>query len=184
MMTRDQKCDRLRRNLCFENFFDTMCAEPEAIASVWLDGVYERTWTYEEFRTRTLQTAARIHDAALGRQDGWVGLCLETQPDWLILFWALLAAGRKPLLLDPMLNDDGLRHLLTQAGATALIINRRRDALGEYTQRTPQELTQGPFSKTFTPAWADRIVHIRDGKLLTDEEEREIIARTGGRGRT
>lgn len=33
-------------------------------------------------------------------------------------------------------------------------------------------------------AWADRIVHIRDGKLLTDEEEREIIARTGGRGRT
>jgi putative ABC transport system ATP-binding protein len=33
-------------------------------------------------------------------------------------------------------------------------------------------------------AWADRIVHIRDGKLLTDEEEREIVARTGGRGRT
>ncbi|MBQ9342673.1 MAG: aminotransferase class I/II-fold pyridoxal phosphate-dependent enzyme [Clostridia bacterium] len=167
MMTRDQKCDRLRRNLCFENFFDTMCAEPEAIASVWLDGVYERTWTYEEFRTRTLQTAARIHDAALGRQDGWVGLCLETQPDWLILFWALLAAGRKPLLLDPMLNDDGLRHLLTQAGATALIINRRRDALGEYTQRTPQELTQGPFSKTFTPAWADRIALCTSGTTAT-----------------
>ncbi len=33
-------------------------------------------------------------------------------------------------------------------------------------------------------AWADRTVHIRDGKLLTDEEERELTARTGGRGRT
>ncbi len=33
-------------------------------------------------------------------------------------------------------------------------------------------------------AWADRTVHIRDGKLLTDEEEREIAMRTGGRGRT
>jgi len=33
-------------------------------------------------------------------------------------------------------------------------------------------------------SWADRTVHIRDGKLLTDEEEREIAARTGGRGRT
>ena len=94
-------------------------------------------------------------------------MCLETQPDWLILFWALLAAGRKPLLLDPMLNDDGLRHLLTQAGATALIINRRRDALGEYTQRTPQELTQGPFSKTFTPAWADRIALCTSGTTAT-----------------
>ncbi len=33
-------------------------------------------------------------------------------------------------------------------------------------------------------AWADRTVHIRDGKLLTDEEEREYTARTGARGRT
>lgn len=32
--------------------------------------------------------------------------------------------------------------------------------------------------------WADRTVHIRDGKLLTDEEEREYTARTGARGRT
>ena len=33
-------------------------------------------------------------------------------------------------------------------------------------------------------SWADRTMHIRDGKLLTDEEEREVAARTGGRGRT
>jgi putative ABC transport system ATP-binding protein len=33
-------------------------------------------------------------------------------------------------------------------------------------------------------AWADRTVHIRDGKLLTDEEERAYAARLGGRGRT
>ncbi len=32
-------------------------------------------------------------------------------------------------------------------------------------------------------AWADRIMHIRDGKLITDEEERQIIEQTGGRGR-
>ena len=33
-------------------------------------------------------------------------------------------------------------------------------------------------------AWADRTVHIRDGKLLTEDEERQAVARTGGRGRT
>ena len=35
-------------------------------------------------------------------------------------------------------------------------------------------------------AWADRTVHIRDGRLLTDEEERAVVARGlhGGRGRT
>ena len=33
-------------------------------------------------------------------------------------------------------------------------------------------------------AWADRTVHIRDGKLLTDEEERAFARRSGSRGRT
>ena len=34
--------------------------------------------------------------------------------------------------------------------------------------------------------WADRVVHIRDGKLLTDEEERAVVAasHTDGRGLT
>jgi putative ABC transport system ATP-binding protein len=35
-------------------------------------------------------------------------------------------------------------------------------------------------------SWADRTVHIRDGRLLTDEEERAAVAAssTRGRGRT
>ncbi len=33
-------------------------------------------------------------------------------------------------------------------------------------------------------AWADRVVHIRDGMLLTDEEERQHAARAGERGNT
>ena len=32
-------------------------------------------------------------------------------------------------------------------------------------------------------SWADRTVHIRDGKLLTDEEERAYAQRSGSRGR-
>jgi putative ABC transport system ATP-binding protein len=31
--------------------------------------------------------------------------------------------------------------------------------------------------------WADRCVHIRDGRLLTDEQERELVARSASRGR-
>ena len=33
-------------------------------------------------------------------------------------------------------------------------------------------------------AWADRTVHIRDGKLLTDEQERSFVASTARRGAT
>ena len=33
-------------------------------------------------------------------------------------------------------------------------------------------------------SWADRTMHIRDGKLLSDDEEQAVRAQTGGRGRT
>ena len=166
-LSRDQKCELLKKNLCFENFFDVLCRERDAIAEIWLEKDRERHWTYEDFYTRVMQAAARIQDAALGRPDGWVGLCLETCIDWPVLFWALLAAGRKPLLLDPTLKDNALRHLMTQAGATALILGRRREGLAEYAQRTPQELTEGVFSKDFKPQWADRMALCTSGTTDT-----------------
>ena len=166
-LSRDQKCELLRQNLCFENFFDVLCREGNAPAMIWLEKDREQQMTYEEFRTRVLQTAARIQDAALGRPDGWVGLCMETQVAWPILFWALLAAGRKPLLLDPTLNDGAVRHLMTQAGATALVTGRYRDSLAEYTQRTPGDLTDGVFSKGFKPQWADRMALCTSGTTDT-----------------
>ena len=31
--------------------------------------------------------------------------------------------------------------------------------------------------------WADRTMHIRDGRLLTDEQERALVAASSNRGR-
>ena len=97
---------------------------------------------------------------------GWA-CALETCVDWPILFWGLLAAGRKPLLLDPTLSDAGLTHLLSQAGAGAVIIGKRRDALPEIAQRLPGELTSGAYSKDFKPCWADRIALCTSGTTAT-----------------
>ena len=164
---RDQKCTLLRKNLCFENFFETLCVDRDQTAAIWLENGREQSYNYEEFHARALQTAARIDDARLGRRDGWVGLCLETCVDWPILFWGLLAAGRKPLLLDPTLSDAGLTHLLSQAGAGAVIIGKRRAALPEIAQRLPGELTSGAYSKDFKPCWADRIALCTSGTTAT-----------------
>lgn len=165
--SREEKCAVLRKKLCFENFFEALCMDRDQTAAIWLENDCEKSYNYEEFHARVLQTAARIQDAQLGRREGWVGLCLETCPDWPILFWALLASGRKPLLLDPALHDAGLAHLLAQAGADAMIIGKRRDALCDITQRLPQELTSGAYGKAFAPCWADRIALCTSGTTAT-----------------
>lgn len=162
-MTRAQKCERLQKNLCFENLFETLCCEREQTAAVWLENGRERSYDYEELHSRVMQAAARIHDAALGRPGGWVGLCMPSCPDWPVLFWGLLAAGRKPLLLDNTLSDVEIISLLTQAGADALIAGERRTGLHGYAQRVPSELTGGAYSEAFAPAWADRIALCSSG---------------------
>lgn len=70
---RDQKCALLRKNLCFENFFETLCVDRDQTAAIWLENDREQSYNYEEFHARALQTAARIDDARLGRRDGWDG---------------------------------------------------------------------------------------------------------------
>ena len=49
-LSRDQKCELLRKELTFKNFFATMCAEPDATAAVWLEGNRERSYNFEEFK--------------------------------------------------------------------------------------------------------------------------------------
>lgn len=156
-MTRAQKCELLQQNLCFKNLFETICCEREQTAAVWLENGRECSYDYEELHSRVMQTAARITDAALGRQGGWVGLCMPACAEWPVLFWGLLAAGRKPLLLNADLPDEKITALLTHAGADALVIHERRAGLREYAQRTPAELMMGAYSEAFSPAWADRM---------------------------
>ena len=61
-LSRDQKCDLLKKNLCFENFFEVMCREGGAVAEIWLEKDREQSMTFEEFRARVMQAAARILD--------------------------------------------------------------------------------------------------------------------------
>ncbi len=165
--SRDQKCAMLQKKLTFENFFETLCVDRDQTAAIWLENDCEKSYDYEEFHNRALQAAARIDDAHLGSRDGWVGLCLETCTDWPILFWGLLAAGRKPLLLDPTLGDAALIHLLSQAGAGAMIAGKRRPSMPEIAQRLPADLTAGAYSKDFKPCWADRIALCTSGTTAT-----------------
>ena len=49
---RDQKCTLLRKNLCFENFFETLCVDRDQTAAIWLENDREQSYNYEEFDRR------------------------------------------------------------------------------------------------------------------------------------
>lgn len=109
-MTRSEKCALLEKDMTLRGFFALLCGEESAQAALWLEEGQERGYTFGQLRARAYACAARLD--ALGVPEGWVGLAVDTCPDWPVLFWGLVAAGRQPLLLDPSLDDAPIAHLM------------------------------------------------------------------------
>lgn len=78
----------------------------------------------------------------------------------------------RALVADPalMLADEPTGNLDTKTGDMVMRAFRRLQAAG----KTIVLITHDPE----VASWADRVVHIRDGKLLTDEQERAYRATT------
>lgn len=165
-MTRNEKRARLEQEMTLRNFFEIVCADTETEAAVWLEDGNEQSYTFDELRRRVLGTASRVEASRFGESGGWVGLAVDTCPDWPVLFWGLLAAGRQPVLLDPSLDDNGIKHLLTQSGATALVSRKMRQMLG-ISQGAPEDLLARAPAPGFQPQWADKIALCTSGTTAT-----------------
>ena len=165
-MTRSEKCALLEKDMTLRGFFALLCGEESAQAALWLEEGQERGYTFGQLRARAYACAARLD--ALGVPEGWVGLAVDTCPDWPVLFWGLVAAGRQPLLLDPSLDDAPIAHLMRQAGAGALICRRKRSLEMTCVQVTPEALlADGAADASFSPRWADRLALCTSGTTAT-----------------
>ncbi len=163
--TRAQKCRLLEEHDSLHGFFDVLCADGEAPAAFWLEDGRECGFSFGELQENVLRCGGQIEGLNCGERGGWVGLALETGRDWPVIFWGLAAAGRKPLLLDPMLEDDRLLHLLRQAGAGALISSRDRAGI-PLAQFRPEALPGGDAPHS-DGAWADEMAFCTSGTTDT-----------------
>lgn len=184
-MTRSEKTARLEKDMTLRNFFETACDDAALKAAIWLEGDEERFYTYGDLYHRALALAERVTALSFGEERGWVGLAVDTCPDWPVLMWGLLIAGRQPVLIDPSLDDKGIEHLLRQSGATALIARRRRALSLQAAQQTPEALlTSDMPSPGFQPRWADRIAVCTSGTTATSRvfvyDGRAICSQTLG----
>lgn len=163
--TREQKCGLLEKNDSLRGFFDILCADEEATAAYWLEGERECSFSFGEMKENALRCAGQIEQLGCGKRGEWVALALETGLNWPLIFWGLAAAGRKPLLLDPMLEDDKLLYLMRQANATALICAGERAGV-PLPQFRPQELLGG-HAPLAVGDWADELAFCTSGTTDT-----------------
>ncbi len=111
-----------RGGLSFRTFFSLMFREENNILYEQSEGYRIRKTTYGEAKTHILSRAAALK-AALPELpfDSVVGLYLDNSLDWIELFWAILAAGFKPLLMNLRLPTPLLSGAMQDADCRAVI---------------------------------------------------------------
>lgn len=111
----------------FATLFEKMFSEKDNILYERSAGYRVETTTYGQAREEALRLAgavkAALPDAA---QNAVVGLAMNNSVEWIELFWAILAAGFCPLLVNLRLPQDAVERALCDAGAAAVISEERQ----------------------------------------------------------
>lgn len=167
-MTRSEKQTQLENDKSFQNLFRLICAQQDQPCAIWLDNNEKKMYTFGHLEQKALAVAEKLQLLGISDHGGWVGLAVDTCPEWPILLWGLLAAGRQPVLIDPSLDDEPIMHLLRQSGATALITRRKRGIPLHIKQVTPETLLSSEqASEGFVPDWADNLALCTSGTTET-----------------
>ena len=130
-----------QQGLTFETLFALMFREKENILYERSEGYRIRKTTYGEAEGHALRKAAALRSLLPElEQNAVVGLYMENSLEWIETFWAILAAGFRPLLMNLRLDRSLLEQALEAADCRAVIAE---GAVFSCPTRSPADL-EGP----------------------------------------
>ncbi|MCI5565227.1 MAG: aminotransferase class I/II-fold pyridoxal phosphate-dependent enzyme [Clostridiales bacterium] len=157
----------LRQNMTLENLFRLIVQDKDKVAARYLSGNEEKSVTYGVYEQRAYACAAALQSALPDAERGaFIGLQLDTCPEWFSLFWGIIAAGFNAVLVDFSLNDEMTAYILRQAGAAALITKKER-AGQSVRQFTAASLNAAPAAAVFLPVFGDMVALCTSGTTDT-----------------
>ncbi|MBT3320021.1 MAG: AMP-binding protein [Clostridia bacterium] len=118
----DRKLDELRANLTLGNLFSILCSYGDTVAAEYqTDGKIEKL-TYADYKRISVAGAANLSKILKDIERGtFVALRLANDPLWPAVFWSIILAGYRPLLVDATCEDKQIMHILKQAGSAAIV---------------------------------------------------------------
>ena len=118
------KFDKTERD--FSALFDTMFSERENIMYEKSEGYRIVKTTYGQARESVLRLTSTLSDLFSDiPQNSVIGLYMDNSLLWIELFWAILHAGFRPLLLNLRVDDTRLEYALKASEAKAVISDKK-----------------------------------------------------------
>ncbi len=143
---------------CFGSLYGLMFSERENILCEETDGHHIKTTTYgacvEGIDRLTVVLADALQDVP---QNAVVGMYMQNSLLWIQVYWSLLRAGYRPLLMNTRLDDARLTQILAAHGVTHVISDG-----GTFGTKTlfAKDLALAAASVTDKPVdrWADETI--------------------------
>ena len=162
------RSNQLREDMTLQNLFEIITGEEDRIAARYLEAGEEKTVSYREYRSRTFACAFMLQNVLGDKNRGkFVGIQLDTSPEWFYLFWGVIAAGYNAVLMDFTLSDEMTAYILRQAGAVALIGKAPRNLTGDVRQFTVKQLAAAQPVSAFKPDFGHMVALCTSGTTDT-----------------
>ena len=137
----------------FESLFDFMFSESDNVMAETSDGYRIKKVTYGEFKRKILSITPTVKDAIGNIPHGeMVGLYMTNSMEWLEIFWAILASGYTPLLMNTRLSDAVLEGILSDYSVKCVISDGKIFSVptktkDEVTVESHKDYERVPFGK-------------------------------------
>ena len=151
-----------REEKSFQTLFRFMFLEQDNIMAESADGYRIKKTTYGECQKQILALAPAMAEALKDIPQGAiVGLYMSNSLQWIQVFWAMLACGYKPLLMNTRLSDSLLESILQEHGVSAVISDGKTFCVPTF---QAQDLFDGArFGAEFTPRFEEEVLFMSSG---------------------
>lgn len=156
MMDSFKKIESLKKSsMDFESIFKLMMDNDGAACEFIEQGEIVK-WNYSDYNNKINMAAAKLAKLTSEiSKDSYIALKMANSPWWPIMFWAIIMAGYKPLLMDSALNEEMTAYLVKQSGAKMVITK-------------PFEMDEEEDIK-FVPRWANEFALCTSGTTASSK---------------
>lgn len=159
-----------KSELTFKSIYRIMFSNKDLTACEYLDNNEIVKWTYEDYNIKIKNAAGNLQTKlGQGYNSRYVGIKLENSPEWPIVFWALLMAGYKPILIDNNFKEDMTDYLLTESNAAAIIVREKLRIKSDVLQIKLEEVIKNLGSADFKEIWENEFALCTSGTTSTSK---------------
>lgn len=112
------------------SIFDIMFSNEQLVLCESYDGFKIKKETYGDMKNKIKECANGLYDR-IGDTHGFVALCMENSPDWIVAFWSILKSGNKPYLVNLRYPDTLTNSILKTLDVKYIISDGECSLCGE-----------------------------------------------------